>query len=324
MKMKKFNLFIHKLIHWEYWPYQVVYLPVYFQYFYYVTRTRSFFFFNASNPAHCSIDADYCPGGAPCCVTSPCSASAPRCNGAALERCSSSETEWEALDTCPTRELCQAGLAACAVGLPCTCEQAACNPGDTRCTGARLERCAASQADWETVDECETPQLCALGRSAGGLDCQPAACAPGESFCTETGVLQTCRDDRTGFRDVQTCDGPPFCDVVAGSCTAAPCAAGFLRCNGAQIEVCRQDRSGFDAVGAACESADLCVDDSQADVHCDDPACDAGDFRCLANGQPQRCNAGLTDFENAGPACRPDLCSEVRERCDFCVPNRQE
>ena len=48
--MTKFNLFLHKLVHWEYWPYQVVYFPVYFQYLYYVIRTRSFFYFNASNP----------------------------------------------------------------------------------------------------------------------------------------------------------------------------------------------------------------------------------------------------------------------------------
>lgn len=40
----------HKLTHWEYWPYQVVYTPVYFQYLYYALRTRSFFYFNASNP----------------------------------------------------------------------------------------------------------------------------------------------------------------------------------------------------------------------------------------------------------------------------------
>ncbi|WP_264549395.1 D-alanine--D-alanine ligase [Flavobacterium sp. N2820] len=48
--MSKFKLFFHKLTHWEYWPYQVLYFPVYFQYLYYVIRTQSFFFFNASNP----------------------------------------------------------------------------------------------------------------------------------------------------------------------------------------------------------------------------------------------------------------------------------
>ncbi|VXC16031.1 D-alanine--D-alanine ligase [Flavobacterium sp. 9AF] len=48
--MNRIKLSLHKLTHWEYWPYQVVYLPIYFQYLYYVIRTRSFFYFNASNP----------------------------------------------------------------------------------------------------------------------------------------------------------------------------------------------------------------------------------------------------------------------------------
>lgn len=48
--MKRIQLALHKITHWEYWPYQVVYLPIYFQYLYYVARTRSFFYFNASNP----------------------------------------------------------------------------------------------------------------------------------------------------------------------------------------------------------------------------------------------------------------------------------
>ena len=48
--MTKLNLFLHKLTHWEYWPYQIVYLPVYFQYLFYAIKTRSFFYFNASNP----------------------------------------------------------------------------------------------------------------------------------------------------------------------------------------------------------------------------------------------------------------------------------
>lgn len=49
--MKNIRLFIHKLTNWEYWPYQVLYTPIYFQYLYYAVRTRSFFYFNASNPS---------------------------------------------------------------------------------------------------------------------------------------------------------------------------------------------------------------------------------------------------------------------------------
>ncbi|WP_428224934.1 D-alanine--D-alanine ligase [Flavobacterium sp.] len=45
------RLFLHKLTHWEYWPFQVVYIPIYFQWLYYAWRARSLFFFNAVNPS---------------------------------------------------------------------------------------------------------------------------------------------------------------------------------------------------------------------------------------------------------------------------------
>lgn len=48
--MKKFKLFIHKITHWEYWPFDIVYIPMYFVWFYYAAKARSFFFFNAANP----------------------------------------------------------------------------------------------------------------------------------------------------------------------------------------------------------------------------------------------------------------------------------
>jgi hypothetical protein len=48
--VKQFKLFVHKLTHWEYWPFDVVYFPMYFVWFYYAAKARSFFFFNAANP----------------------------------------------------------------------------------------------------------------------------------------------------------------------------------------------------------------------------------------------------------------------------------
>lgn len=44
------RLFFHKLFHWEYWPFQIVYIPIYFLWAYYAIRSRSIFFFNACNP----------------------------------------------------------------------------------------------------------------------------------------------------------------------------------------------------------------------------------------------------------------------------------
>ena len=44
------KLFFHKLAHWEYWPFQIVYTPIYFLWAYYSIKAKSIFFFNASNP----------------------------------------------------------------------------------------------------------------------------------------------------------------------------------------------------------------------------------------------------------------------------------
>ena len=44
------KLFFHKLFHWEYWPFQIVYIPIYFLWGYYALKARTIFFFNAANP----------------------------------------------------------------------------------------------------------------------------------------------------------------------------------------------------------------------------------------------------------------------------------
>lgn len=44
------KLFFHKITNWEYWPFQVLYFPIYFLWGYYAIKARSIFFFNASNP----------------------------------------------------------------------------------------------------------------------------------------------------------------------------------------------------------------------------------------------------------------------------------
>lgn len=44
------KLFFHKLFHWEYWPFQIVYIPIYFLWAYYALKARTIFFFNAANP----------------------------------------------------------------------------------------------------------------------------------------------------------------------------------------------------------------------------------------------------------------------------------
>lgn len=45
------KLFFHKLTHWEYWPFTIVYIPIYFLWAFYALRQRTIFFFNTCNPS---------------------------------------------------------------------------------------------------------------------------------------------------------------------------------------------------------------------------------------------------------------------------------
>lgn len=45
------KLLYNRIRHWEYWPFEVVYLPVFLYYAWLSLRARSFFFFSASNPS---------------------------------------------------------------------------------------------------------------------------------------------------------------------------------------------------------------------------------------------------------------------------------
>jgi hypothetical protein len=44
------RLFFHKLMNWEYWPFTIVYIPIYFLWAFYALKARTIFFFSASNP----------------------------------------------------------------------------------------------------------------------------------------------------------------------------------------------------------------------------------------------------------------------------------
>ena len=46
-----YHPFFIKLSHWEYWPFHVVYGPLYLYWFWLCLRARSFFFFSTSNPS---------------------------------------------------------------------------------------------------------------------------------------------------------------------------------------------------------------------------------------------------------------------------------
>ncbi|MES2732563.1 MAG: hypothetical protein V4714_12470 [Bacteroidota bacterium] len=49
-RLKNSSLY-HKFFHWEYWPFPVFYFPVFFYWLWLSLKSRSFFFFSASNPS---------------------------------------------------------------------------------------------------------------------------------------------------------------------------------------------------------------------------------------------------------------------------------
>ena len=51
MKRILYHPFFIKLFNWEYWPFHIVYGPVYLYWLWLCARSRSFFFFNTSNPS---------------------------------------------------------------------------------------------------------------------------------------------------------------------------------------------------------------------------------------------------------------------------------
>ncbi len=49
--MSYLRLKLHKLFHWEYWPMEAIYYPIFPVWLYYAIKARSFFFFSAANPS---------------------------------------------------------------------------------------------------------------------------------------------------------------------------------------------------------------------------------------------------------------------------------
>src|SRR6185295_1251274 len=210
------------------------------------------------------------------------------------------------------------------------CNLPACAVGEVRCEGAQLEFCSEGRTGWIVAEECASAALCSGSLSNVGASgtpvCLPPACAVGQHRCTETGVLQLCSEDRTGFRDQQACIGAPFCNAVLADqgqagCRDAPCEAGQMQCNGAQIQVCRDDRTALDDVGPPCESAALCNADDPSNAVCDPPVCRRGatsgdEFHC-EGALLQRCNESLTVYDTIQTCVTAALC-DASQRFNGC------
>lgn len=287
--------------------------------------------------------AAHCDAGQRQCLPAPCETGDRRCNLGKLERCNDSQTDWEQLDQCVTNELCEQTIQGAEPGGfgggvadgplpmldmdaegPTSCLLPKCLPNQVQCDLERpnqLLACVEGQTGFALAEECITPALCEASITYTGLRgyprCKSPACDVGEHRCSGR-VLEICNDNRDGFRPIEECTGPPFCNAVAADnggqgCEEAPCDPGEERCNGAQRERCRDDQTDFDPIGEACDTRDLCVDDDPFNSLCRPPVCQRGplsgtEFRCQG-AVLQRCNDQHTAYDTLNTCATAALCS---------------
>jgi len=187
-----------------------------------------------------------------------------------------------------------------------------CQPGAPRCNDKVLQRCNDEGNGWQFVDQCASAALC----DATNAECVPATCGEREYRCTDAGELQQCNADRTDFQTIDRCRSAAFCSAVPSrpQCDGMPCRAGRQRCNGPQIEVCRDDRSGYDVVGEPCASAALCVEGPADSAACTAPACTPGTFACDGVALT-RCSDDANRFVTVNECATAGLCRAEEQRC---------
>lgn len=197
-----------------------------------------------------------------------------------------------------------------------------CTPGEGRCSGALLQRCNESGDGWDPDAQCASPALC----DSDALVCARPACAARQHLCTEQGELLICRTDRTDFEHKDQCQSGAYCSSVSGreGCEGVACRAGRQRCNGAQIEQCRADRTGFDVVGEPCASAALCKEEESDSARCEAPSCSAGQFLC-EGARLMRCSDDVDSVVEVRTCESEQLCNAAAQRCDppTCTPGQQ-
>jgi hypothetical protein len=204
-------------------------------------------------------------------------------------------------------------------GAECTDAEAAagtcvvrCDAGTPRCSEGLLQRCNDQGDGWVLIDQCASQALCDTSAEA----CAPPACAPREYRCTETGELQVCNADRSDFEHVEQCLSAAFCSAVPGraQCDGSPCRAGRQRCNGPQIEQCREDRSGFDPLGITCASAALCHEGEALFPTCAAPVCTPGSFVC-EGATLSRCSDDADRYITINDCGTAEACLATEQRC---------
>jgi hypothetical protein len=132
-----------------------------------------------------------------------------RCSAATLELCNAAAA-WQSVETCASAAHCDSAFD--------RCQPAPCVPELCRCNAGVVEVCSADQLAWDVLETCASPALCESDPEGTMAVCLEPACAAGERRCTEDGVLETCREDRTGFEPTPPCGDTETCESLDAAC----------------------------------------------------------------------------------------------------------
>lgn len=233
------------------------------------------------------------------------------CDGATMVFCDASGA-LENMSQCATPNHCQRGLSRgkCAI----------CLPGEFRCTGAALERCADDGSSFELKESCATAALC----NAEAESCK-TGCTPGSKTC-DGDTLRVCSADQTGFVDDQTCQAG-LCDAANKECDV--CVPGAKTCDQNKVRTCNSNGQTY-AVQACAAPNSICTGKgncvqctagspcAQPSNPCFDATCDlaAGSCQSTPKRAGIKCPTGVCDGRGECLQCLEDIdCQGTAKRC---------
>ncbi len=116
-------------------------------------------------------------------------------------------------------------------------------------------------------------------------------------------------------------------DAGGDAIVPGTCSPGQIRCEGAQLEACNGDGTGF-LIVKVCDTPELCQ--AHAGQDCAPAACAVGEQKCVGAAF-ERCNPGRTGFDTvhtcatsalcfpdggADGGCAPPACAAGEKHCD--------
>lgn len=308
-------------------------------------------------PGLCSVAADRKSGS--CAAPANCTPNKYACQDARLVRCDPDGAGWTPIETCASAALCTDSVANAADSVLVRCVAPVCGAQQATCEGNQLKTCSDDRKSWVSSSVCSgdvpcNPKLRGCGRCTPGEN----FCSGPELFtCDDKGAFQhsaTCAsealcdastgaciepncDERTPTtcsssdpllyrctteRKVQelACETTALCNPREERCEVAACAPSAVRCDGARLQTCNTDQTGW-KTETECQSAKLCDVTARG---CSSAACTKDTFRCNdiflercgADGYQRvaRCaNAALCDAKTG--TCMPPMCAPGKFHC---------